>query len=190
MKYNFLCLLTILILSSCSIKKQAIADKDQEINSYPQLKINALNLSEDLSRLASQNDEILILGYKNQDTLSDVFIQEYLIFEEEQKSHTIPLDSRLFAEGELILFVLEIDTELRPQEIEKMVRMNAAEIENTFSKNDRVTLKSLLGDDDLLGIARINQESLKFSHTYNIIGTHKLDRYEYELHFMNLNITK
>ena len=179
-----------MVCCSCNTKKRAIADLNKTSNTSPTLKVRALNLSEDLSRLASQNDEILLLGYKDQDIISDPVIMEYIIFDENQKLFNIPLKSDLFDSGELILVMLEIDTELKPEDIEMIVRKNIRDIELSFIENDRVNLKTILGDDDLLGIARVDKEKLKIIQTYNFIGTHKMDRYEYELEFIPLEIEK
>ncbi len=175
-----------LVCCSCNTKKRAIADLNKTSNTSPTLKVRALNLSEDLSRLASQNDEILLLGYQDQDIISDPVIMEYIIFDENQKLYNLPLKSDLFDNGELILIMLEIDTELSPEDIEMTVRKNIRDIELSFIENDRVALKTILRDDDLLGIARIDKEKLELIQTYNFIGTHKMDRYEYELEFMNV----
>jgi len=137
--------------------------------------------------LSSQNDEILIIAYKNQDILSEPLIMEYIIFDETQKLFNIPVKSDLFNDTELLVIMLEIDTELSPKEIEKNVRDNITALEDEFFENDRVALKTIIGDDDILGFTRISKETLKICRIYNFVGTYKLDRYEYELEFINID---
>ena len=68
-----------------------------------------------MSSLSSQNDEILIIAYKNQEALIDPEIMEYLIFDEKQKLFNIPINPSLFSDEGIILFLLEVDTELKPE---------------------------------------------------------------------------
>ena len=66
------------------------------------------------------------------------------------------------------------------------MRNNALVLEDAFLETDRITQKNILGDDDILGFRRINKEKLSIYAIYNFFGTHKLDRYEYELKFINI----
>lgn len=179
-------MLLFLLLQSCS-KKQSHNLSENKISPYnPTMVIKGINLSEDLSRLASQDDEILLLAYKSQDILTGPTITEYLIFDEKHMLFEIPINKDDFIDDELILFMLEIDTERRPSEIEPIVRNHVLGLENDFLKKNRVAQKKILGDDDMLGVLRINKEKLELRQTYNIIGTHKMDRYEYDLEFINI----
>lgn len=179
-------LLLFLLFLSCS-RKQSHNLSESKISPYtPTLVIKSTNLSEDLSRLASQDDEILLLAYKSQDILTSPAIMEYLTFDKKHMLFEVPINKDDFIDDELILFILEIDTERRPNEIEKIVRKNVLALKNEFLKNNRIDINKILGDDDMLGVLRINKEKLELSQTYNIIGTHKMDRYEYELEFINI----
>ena len=79
----------------------------------------------------------------------------------------------------LILFLIEMDTEKKLEEIEPLLRKNYRELLKAYSTKNYSVIEKYLGDDDLLGIKVIpnfkNPETIEWSDIY------RMDRFSYEL---------
>lgn len=172
MKYLFL-LFICLSAYACvntkpSVSKQTLPDS---LN----ITIVAKNLTEDLSSFSSKKDEVIILLYKSDSSLQTPFLVKEHIFTKRGDSlnfkvHKTALQHSLFV-------LLEKDTEDTISVIENRFRKNHLKIEHAHKNSDYGLLEKLLGDDDVIGIKKINETPTSF----NFSGVYKLDRFEYNV---------
>ncbi len=182
LRHNYL-LLLIFIVFSCSRKqaeKTQITSAPQ--NAGPSIEIVGINLSEDGSRLSSNNDELLVLIYEgdNYATKSNPMFMTYIILDADKRKATVDIDSSLF-EKDIIFTLIEIDTEKDISDIASLVSQNLSKLLVAHQNQDRIAENKILGDDDLLEIKQISKENLNKSYSFKIRGVHKIDRFEYHI---------
>jgi hypothetical protein len=143
--------------------------------------ITALNLSEDMSRLSSNNDELLFMIYEVKDSLMlDPFLlYERFIFNDSIRSKQFSF--RKQKEGYTLLVILiEQDEDIPMERLDPVVRTHHADILEVFRRRDYIQIEKYLGDEDILGmeyvtLSEVNQSTLTFK------GVYRLDRYHYEI---------
>lgn len=147
-----------------------------------QIQIEATDLSEDMNTLASGNDELITLIYHldSSKTLKEpVYIQE---FEFDKENKFIELSTRISSEQkcQIMIVLLERDTERPLKQIDPIIRIYYREIMEAYQKHDLLTIRELLGDEDILGIRKLHLP-LSAKMSFRFRGRLKMDKYEYHL---------
>ena len=184
MSTKIISLFLLILTFACSRKssKKAAIEKANSLIA-PMIEIIGKNLSEDLSRLASNNDEILLLIYENplpNKTVYSLF-SEYFILDSENRKSSYALDQSLFEKEELLFVLAEIDTDSTIKDIEINITKNLKNLFDAFKNLDRVAQNEIIGDDDILGMRLISLEKSNPISTFTIRGVHKADRYIYNI---------
>jgi len=165
-----------MILSSCFNKIQKA--KFQNI-----ISISTSNLSEDASILSTKDDELLFLVYQKQ--FNDSFIlksKNYFEFDSINSNIEIKIEEKL-SNAEIIIVLLEIDSDKTLEQIEYDVNKNLKILLNAFEDFDLIKLIETLGDDDLLGIKSIKMKSNNKPTSIVFQGINLFDYYVYEIVF-------
>lgn len=179
------CLLIFTVLS-CKVERNS----DRKLLSTALLKrgdtinviVEGVNLSEDMSIFSTQNDELFIFIYNyrfSSQLASPLFVDSVILDTANlvNKSHWI-LNEDL-DEGDLIFFLIESDSERPIGQIDTLIRQHHAELIKHFETLEYSALETYLGDDDLLGVEIFSSYKLIGTHTFNISGVHRMDKYEY-----------
>ena len=148
------------------------------------LSIEAINLSEDMSRLSTKNDEILILIYELKDSLElDQFLyNKHLKLDDKNRSKKVWLSTnRELSKSRLILFLIEQDSETPIEQIDPIIRVHYKQIINAYKSGNYLKIEKYLGDEDVLGIKTISKLDSETPAQFNFKGIHKLDKYEYSV---------
>jgi hypothetical protein len=170
MKKNFIYLL-FFIFASCSGKRDnAIyrsANKKEVtkavLSDSVQLIVSSTNLSEDMSSLSSNDDEVAVFIYNYSDSAitSKPVFSDYFILNKNKMSYTIQYTDKITElNNNVIFFLLEVDSEKKLREIESEVRKNYKELINAYYKKDYTEIEKYIGDDDLMGIKKIENIDL------------------------------
>lgn len=158
---------------------QEVGDRQ---NNMPQLTIEAINLSEDLSRISTKNDELLLLTYEltQDDNLDSYIFKEEFILDEKirSKSFAFRLTEEQY-ESSFLFILMELDSDTPIERIDPVLRIYHKEIVNSLDSNDYNEIEKYLADEDILGAKIIKNLSIYKSQNFIIKGIHKLDRYEY-----------
>lgn len=89
--------------------------------------------------LSTKNDELLVLGYKYEEESilnEPIFVYEF-IFDENKKNKSILTQYNTgYEESELLLFLIELDTEKTIEQIDPVIRVHHKEISKLHSEND------------------------------------------------------
>lgn len=174
---------------SCSRKQSSgVALEERSLSQTPKLEIIGENLSEDLSRLSSNNDEILLLIYEYplpKETNSPIF-SEYFILDSENRKSSYDLDKSLFEKEEILFVLAEIDTDLDIKDIENNISANLDALFDASKNLDRAAQSEIIGDDDILGMRLINLNKSRPILTFTIQGVHKVDRFMYSIKILGL----
>ena len=148
------------------------------------ISIEAINLSEDMSRLSTKNDEILILIYELKDSLElDQFLfSKQLKLDEKNRSKNFWLSTnREISKGQLILFLIEQDSETSVEQIDPILRIHYKPIIKAYKGGNYLEIEKYLGDEAVLGIKTISKLDSETPAQFNFNGIHKLDKYEYSI---------
>ncbi|MCU0355632.1 MAG: hypothetical protein MUD08_18135 [Cytophagales bacterium] len=149
-----------------------------------QLTLAADDLTEDVSRVSSGNDEILLLVYTVHDSLAqpEPMIRRLVVLDNAHRTIRDSLPTPVSPlVREWVLVLLEMDSERNLKEIEPIVRVYLKEVFAAYQTKQQSGLNKYLGDEDLLGIQRIsvlspeNQSVKKFVFK----GVHLFDTYQY-----------
>lgn len=147
--------------------------------------IDALDLSEDLSKiLSTKNDELLIFIYEHKadGSLEAPLLQHTMVLdlEHKKKSFTWKKDSSLLAK-ELLFIMIEQDYDTPIEQLDPIIRIQHKHITKAFKKRDYKTLRTYLGTEDLLGYKRLPDFSFDEPVSFAISGVYKLDLYKYNI---------
>ncbi|MEM9389791.1 MAG: hypothetical protein AAGA02_04915 [Bacteroidota bacterium] len=143
--------------------------------------IKAIDLSEDLNKLSTQNDELILLIYEVQDI--DATLNEPLYSSEftlDSKTNRQQLTTGIHKQSnlELLMLVLERDTERPIAQIEPVVRIHFNELIEAQANNDYNLIRKYLGNEDILGTKRITLPISRPTE-FKLQGIQKMDRYTY-----------
>ena len=144
------------------------------------LTVEAHNLSEDMTRISSMNDEILLLIY-NKDTsqLNTPVLSQRVDLDTANRKVVIS-ESIISQSDHYILFVLEQDSDSGVERIDPIIRIYYQEIIQAYEDKNYLEIEKYLGDDDLLGYVEFHSEPLKELKS-QITGIYKMDRYDYSI---------
>jgi hypothetical protein len=151
------------------------------------LSLNGINLSEDMSTLSSKNDEVLVLLYSFDDTLTleDPLFSEYLILDSSNRKKQMPVFVSDRTEN-VLLIMAELDTDRSPEQVEKLIRKNFKGIMSCLDKRDLIALQQYVGDDDIIGIRILRSKELADKTTFSFQGRYKLDKFLYRIEIKRL----
>ncbi len=139
------------------------------------------NLTEDVSRVSSGNDEMLFLLYSTQDSLQSFQLigKQLFVFDKSQKTHEQRIAAQ-WLKNEWLILLLEIDSERSVDELEAWVRQHLPIIVTAYRKKQTEQLRKLLGDEDLIAIELFPADS-RLVKEFTFRGVHLFDEYQYRL---------
>jgi hypothetical protein len=185
-----LIMIIIVGLTSCTIAKKAIVEKNISTTVLPIhsttdslfLIVQSSNLSEDMSSLSSNNDEVAIFIYSFTDSIihnPPVFSANFVLTKN-QMADTFNITSlkNNFSQT-MILFLLELDTERSIQEMAPLLPTHCKKIIQAYTDRNYLEIENYLGDDDVLGIQIIKEFNHTSSFEFNDI--YKMDRFSYKI---------
>lgn len=148
-------------------------------------RLAAINLTEDVSRVSSGNDEILLLMYAASDELTPLqtlerqlltFDKTHPVFEHQV---SVPLDSS----ATVVVVLIEVDSDRKLEELNQVVSRQLAGIAKAYQARQSQQLRTFLKDEDLLGleVLPVNAFRTGLPQTLVFRGFHLFDEYEYKL---------
>lgn len=157
----------------------------QSLSDSLTISINALNLSEDMSKiLSTKNDELLIFIYEKAESgiLGPPVLQQTMLLDLEhmKKSFLWKKDSSLIGK-DLLFLMIEQDYETPIEQLDPIIRVQYKHIIDAFKKRDYQKIRTYLGTEDFLGYKTLKNFSFETDYLFNIKGVYKLDLYEYEI---------
>lgn len=157
----------------------------QSLSDSLTVSINALNLSEDMSKiLSTKNDELLIFIYEKTDNgiLGPPVLQQTMLLDlnHRKKNFLWKKDSSLIGR-DLLFLMIEQDYETPIEQLDPIIRVQHKHIIDAFKKRDYQKMRTYLGTEDFLGYKTLQNFSLATDYSFNIKGVYKLDLYEYEI---------
>jgi len=159
---------------SCNTQKDITSIDAKEFANTKdwQLHIKAIDLSEDMSRLSTGEDEIIIFLYEYQKELKEPLLaKEYQFYKGDEQHFTFSCSCVT-----LLLFLIEKDSERSIKTLEAVVRINSNDLIQAADKRDYELENKLLDNEDLLSYQLIDKSKMKFT----VEGRKTMDRYVYE----------
>jgi hypothetical protein len=148
--------------------------------------LTAKDLSENVNRLSTQDDELILLVYTqgSAEQLPTIVFQEYFVLDSEQRVKEIRLGEEVRLKQEITLVLIEMDSKLSIQQVEPVVRLNLDAMLAFDQKSQPQGLQSLLGDDDLLGAIKLETADLHpHGKEIEFKGRRLFDSYHYVVGF-------
>ena len=140
------------------------------------VKVSSSNLSEDVSSLTTQNDELLLCVFEfigdSINIISQHQFQLQSTYQEEEIKSSVKISS-----DSLYFFILEIDSD-EPEEkiIDKIIYNKNVLVKAHFELNTR-KIKEILNDKDVISARKIAVRNIHFNET----GFHLFDKYSYQI---------
>ena len=177
-------LLLVLFSASCARKKtestSSIIENQTPVNQLDSadyvtltLRLDCLDLSENTA-LSTKKDEILLLLYSPADQHSAPLLMKYLSVVDAQ-TETWEIMAPQSKDQHGIIVIVEVDTDKTASQLEPVIRLNQKALTEAYKTKNRKTIRTLLGDDDLIGIASFPMTS----RTFDFKGVHLFDTYHY-----------
>lgn len=140
------------------------------------IKLKAINLSEDFSRLSTKNDELHVLIYPiNRDSIGHPILS---LRQTLRKKDTL---ESIISFCDSLLFVLVEEDHPKPiHNLSEIIRINYKSIHHALIEKDYNTMEYYIKDEDILFMEEVCLTK-KSSITLNLKGIHRLDFYRYEL---------
>ncbi|MFL5766065.1 MAG: hypothetical protein ACJ77K_19120 [Bacteroidia bacterium] len=148
--------------------------------------ISSTNLSEDMSTLSTNNDEITLLIYQFVDSTitGNPLASTYTVFDKGRKSDTLVCNNTAEMMGKnLIVFLLEMDSDKKAEQVDPLIRKNYRELAKAYISKNYLEIERLIGDDDILGIEMIDE--LKHPELIQFSDIHRMDRFDYTIKISN-----
>ena len=182
--FLFLLIPISLINFSCKTSKQTNNNKiaSQRLSDSLSIIVTATNLSEDMSTLSSNDDELALFLYSYKDSVvSELPIfSTYFVLNKTGMSDTLYFNGiKKVLNKDLILFMIEMDTEGKIEFIEKQIRKNHNELIKACREKNYTTIEIYLNDNDILGVKVL--KDFKRETTIEISDIHRMDRYNYQI---------
>ena len=179
LKYLFF-IVFLLILLNCRLSQKATSSLHQGIVTEITFeKLTCSNLSEDMSRVSSKNDEILLLYFlmDSNENIITAWSSEYMLFE--NRGVEVNLNQTVIINDASILkiFLLEQDSERTESELLVLI--------SSHIKKSKSEISEIIKDDDILDLKTfdLNQSQFYKENKLKIWGVHLGDEYEYWLDF-------
>ncbi|MCX6294601.1 MAG: hypothetical protein NTX97_00815 [Bacteroidetes bacterium] len=189
MKIFLFVLITLTILSCKTSKEHSVIIKNYDtlysltnLSDSLTIIISSTNLSEDVSTLSSNDDEISIFIYPYNDSSISTppLISNQFIFKKNKMSETIYYKGiKNLINKDLILFLIEIDSEKKNEEIDLLIRKSYIELQKGYAAKNYLEIEKQIGDDDILGIKVL--PNFKSPTTIDFSDIYRMDKYNYEV---------
>lgn len=148
------------------------------------IKLTAIDLSENVSRLSTNNDEIILLIYQDSagQQIPDLLHKAYFIIDSTNSTKNLSFHFEYTEKSKLTFVLLEMDSRKNLQQIEPIIRMNLYRIIEARRIRNTEFIHTILADDDLLGIRQIDSY-LWVTGNLPILfkGYHLFDSWEYKI---------
>lgn len=153
--------------------------------------ISSDDLSEDMSRLSSGNDELILIAYETyKEFQAPIMVQEF-VFDKNSKKITFEAsiyDSTLswnsYPVWGITIVLLERDSKASIKKIEPPIRIYKKEIEALYKNKKSSQLEEYLGDEDLLLLCNFSvMHDSKESCTQKYVNN--MDTYSYKVEIDN-----
>lgn len=176
-------LVPILLATACKTAQQTPTAKAPiSMKVSIQFTIEALDLSEDMSKLSTGNDELLIFIYalKDSSVLDEYLFSQHFKFDAKNRKKELYFPaSETFFTNNLLFFLIEQDAETPVEQLDPIIRVHYQKLITAFENRDYIQIEKLLGDEDLLNVQVISDFSHNTPVEFNINGIHRLDKYAY-----------
>lgn len=186
---KYLILIIPILILSCSkriFNQVGAKSNTQKKENNLQLKciVTGIDLTEDVSAVSTQNDELLFFVYADStgQIVPDIILQKYFVIDKWNLEKIIELNSIHSNTSSLTFVLIEQDTEKNLSQIEPVVRLNIEKLIKAEAERDIRTINRLLGDDDLIGIKKL--QSRHFKKRKKVVkfrGIHLFDSFEYKI---------
>ncbi len=181
MSYKFY----LLIIVGCSYAVSSVANGSLEaVADSIKIHIESSNLSEDVSRVSSKNDELILLIYEIPDSLvlHPPAFHKKILFTKTNSSQVFDWIKAHNQKYDFICFLIEQDSQASFERINASIRIYHKEIYEHYRKKEYLGIEKYLGDEDVLGIQYFH---LKTGEPLELVfqGMQKLDKYSYTLKF-------
>lgn len=179
----FLLAASALCVFACSSPKTVELPTKRTVNSIRIDSLKVEDLSENMSRLSTQEDEIYLFCFlSNGSTVRKIQSSSMLPFTEVIRSHSLDLHfPDLQATDRLSFFLIELDEDTLSDNVLDHCR-NVVQ-QPGFPRNfDHPKLDSLIGDDDLLGMRTITLDNAWGPTLISFQGRQLFDPFEYTLY--------
>jgi hypothetical protein len=174
-------LLLCIVVASCKIYTPAASHS----NRSPHDTIDSLIVSltcRNLSENVTGDDEILFFIYDHNDsaTLSAPLFYQRIKMDNvnNKKQYSLKVNTLIEAKN-LILFLLEQDTDRPILKIDSIPRTNYNALFQAHHGRNYSVIEKYLGDEDILGIKVLTSVKYTTPIAFTFQGIQKLDRYEY-----------
>lgn len=168
---------------SCKTQKQTnIKTVSQRSSDSLSIIVASTNLSEDMSTLSSNDDELALFLYSYKDSaVSELPIfSTYFVLNKTRMSDTLYFNRiKKVVHKDLILFLVEMDTEEKIELIEMQIRKNHNELIKAYREKNYSLIQMYLNDNDMLGVKVL--KDFKQETTIEISDIHRMDRYNYQI---------
>ncbi len=143
--------------------------------------IEALDLSEDMSRISSKNDEIFLLIYQWEDSLElgPTNFHMSTILSEGQRLESVTKPFLVSESSAYFLILIERDSDRPLTQIDPIIRVHHKVIRDAFKTRDYKLVESYLGDEDVLGYSKVLFDEAGRTAPITFKGIHRLDTFEY-----------
>lgn len=181
----FLSVCISVISFSCTTSKLTTDSKTSSLNKLSDsisIIIQSTNLSEDMSTLSSNDDELALFLYSYKDSaVSELPIfSTYFVLNKTKMSDTLYFNGiKKILHNDLILFLVEMDTEGKIEFIEMQIRKNHNELIKACREKNYTTIEMHLNDNDILGV-KVMKDFTRET-TIEISDIHRMDRYNYQI---------
>jgi len=144
--------------------------------------VNATNLSEDMSTLSSNDDELALFLYSYKDSIiyESPLFSSYFVLNKTKMTDTLYFNGiKKVLHKDLILFMIEMDTEQKVESIEMQIRKNYNNLIKACREKNYTLIEMYLDDNDILGVKVL--KDFKQETTLEISDIQRMDRYNYQI---------
>ncbi len=178
-------LLLWLCITGCGHKHVAVKQTLPAITDSSRLyvRLQALDLTEDVSTVSSGNDEIVLLIYAADSLVpTATLLQTYMVRDNSHRDTTFSiLSSQLKTPHKLFIWLLEMDSERSLAEIKSLVQKNHQSLLTAYRTGNSEQLRHWLADEDILSFQEIPVHGFCCEKEWHFTGIHLFDRYHYVL---------
>ena len=164
------------------------SEKNIQIVQYDsvKMKLDAINLSEDLGVMSTKNDELLLMIYPFVDStsLGEPILFEAFVADSINKEFNFTFLPVKSASIHFLIALIEIDSDNSSFEIEKIVRLNYSLLFRACKMKDYKKIEELIGDDDILVMELIENWRFAVPNRKIYDGVHRADKFEYHFDFL------
>ncbi len=191
-KKLFIVVYLLIFFFSCKSSPFLTSNKiviDKEISSNNDsynILFEAKDLSENMSRLSSKNDELLFIIYKYEqqgDLKEPLFFEKFVLDENDSLKKMNWKYNKNLNSDKCIVFCIEQDSETPIEQLDPIIRIHYKKIIKAYNTKNYSELERYIGDEDLIGVKIIDTPTLNNNNSikFNFEGIYKLDRYNYQI---------